>query len=59
MEEAKVYMQNKTNQVYKVRTQTIFFFDLDGTLINTDFANFLSYKAALLVVMGRNAPSIS
>ena len=51
MEETKVYMQNKTNQVYKVRTQTIFFFDLDGTLINTDFANFLSYKAALLVVM--------
>ena len=47
MEEAKVYMQNKTNQVYKVRTQTIFFFDLDGTLINTDFANFLSYNSPL------------
>lgn len=59
MEEAKVYMQNKANQVYKLRTQTIFFFDMDGTLINTDFANFLSYKAALLAVMGRNAPSIS
>lgn len=52
-------MQNRTNQVYKLRKQTIFFFDLDGTLINTDLANFLSYKAALLAVMGRNAPSIS
>lgn len=59
MEEAKVYMQNKANEVYKLRTQTIFFFDMDDTLINTDFANFLSYKAALLAVMGRNAPSIS
>lgn len=59
MKRAKVYMQNKTNPVYKLRKQTIFFFDLDGTLINTDFANFLSYKAALLAVMGRNAPSIS
>lgn len=37
----------------KLRKQTIFFFDLDGTLINTDFANFLSYKAALLTVMGK------
>ena len=52
MKEANVYMQNKTNQVYKLRKQTIFFFDLDGTLINTDFANFISYKAALLAVMG-------
>ena len=59
MLEAKVYMHNKTNQVCKFRKQTIFFFDLDGTLINTDFANFLSYKAALLAVMGKNASSIS
>ena len=59
MLEAKVYMHNKTNQVCKLRKQTIFFFDLDGTLINTDFANFLSYKAALLAVMGKNASSIS
>lgn len=59
MLEAKVYIHNKTNQVCKLRKQSIFFFDMDGTLINTDFANFLSYKAALLAVMGRNAPSIS
>ena len=59
MIEPKAYMKNKTNQVCKVRTQTIFFFDLDGTLINTDFANFLSYKAALLAVMGKNSSSIS
>lgn len=57
--EPKAYMQNKTNQVCKLRKQTIFFFDLDGTLINTDFANFLSYKAALLAVMGKNSSSIS
>lgn len=55
--ESKVYIQNKTNQVCKLRKQTIFFFDLDGTLINTDFANFLSYKAALLNVMGKNFSS--
>jgi len=30
----------------------VLFFDLDGTLVNTDFANFLSYKKAAYSVMG-------
>lgn len=31
----------------KVRKADVLVFDLDGTLINTDYANFLSYKAAI------------
>ena len=31
MEEAKVYMQNKTNQVYKGKHADYILFDLDGT----------------------------
>ena len=34
---------------------TIFFFDMDGTLINTNVANFLSYKAAILNVVGMDS----
>lgn len=30
-----------------IKTDTILFFDLDGTLIDTDYANFLSYKKAI------------
>lgn len=32
----------------------IFFFDMDGTLVNTDYANFLSYKKAIDSVRGEN-----
>lgn len=31
----------------KIRKADVLVFDLDGTLINTDYANFLSYKAAI------------
>jgi len=30
-----------------ITNDTILFFDMDGTLINTDYANFLSYKKAI------------
>jgi len=33
-----------------ITPSTVFFFDLDGTLIETDTANFLAYKAAILEV---------
>lgn len=38
----------------EVTKKTIFFFDMDGTLINTNIANFLSYQAAVSVVMGKD-----
>lgn len=41
-----------------IREQTIFFFDLDGTLVNTDYANFLSYKTAISIVMGGDFSSL-
>jgi len=47
-------MLDEENQVYMIRMQTVFFFDLDGTLVNTDVANYLSYKAAFLAVMGKD-----
>lgn len=34
----------------KIQAEHILFFDMDGTLVNTNFANFLSYKKAILSV---------
>ncbi len=34
----------------KITTENVLFFDMDGTLIDTTFANFLSYKKAILSV---------
>jgi beta-phosphoglucomutase len=31
----------------KIKENDILFFDMDGTLVDTDFANFLSYKKAI------------
>jgi len=31
----------------KINSTSILFFDMDGTLIDTDYANFLSYKKAI------------
>ena len=31
----------------KIKTENILFFDMDGTLIDTNYANFLSYKKAI------------
>lgn len=36
--------QNRDN---KITTDMVLFFDMDGTLIDTDFANFLAYKKAI------------
>ncbi len=33
-----------------INTDTVFFFDMDGTLIDTNLANFLSYKKAILSI---------
>lgn len=35
---------------YKITVETVLFFDMDGTLIATNLANFLSYKKAILSV---------
>jgi beta-phosphoglucomutase-like phosphatase (HAD superfamily) len=34
----------------KITSKTVLFFDMDGTLIDTDFANYLSYKKAIINV---------
>ncbi|MBR8709737.1 NIF family HAD-type phosphatase [Bacteroides pyogenes] len=43
----------------EITKATIFFFDMDGTLINTNVANFLSYKAALSIVTGKDISFMS
>lgn len=50
-------MQERTDQTCHVCEQTTFFFDLDGTLVNTDYANYLSYRAAIAVVMRDGTPT--
>lgn len=38
------------NIKFKITPDTILFFDMDGTLVDTNFANFLAYKKAILSV---------
>ncbi len=38
----------------KIELDTILFFDMDGTLVNTDMANYLSYKKAIQLVTQTN-----
>jgi len=38
----------------KIRENNILFFDLDGTLVNTNFANYLSYIEAIKAVTGQD-----
>lgn len=47
----KARMENSTNIILNINPDTVLFFDMDGTLIDTDFANFLSYKEAIQSVM--------
>lgn len=42
----------KNNIKLNINEWTVFFFDMDGTLIDTDFANFLSFKTAINSVIG-------
>lgn len=35
----------------EINTHTVLLFDMDGTLVDTDFANFLSYKNAIKLVI--------
>ena len=38
------------NVINKITTDTILFFDMDGTLVDTDYANFLSYRKAIFSI---------
>lgn len=38
----------------KITTDTVLFFDMDGTLVDTNLANFLAYKKAILSVTKSN-----
>lgn len=38
----------------KINTNTVLFFDMDGTLVFTNFANFLAYREAIISVTGSN-----
>lgn len=44
-------MENKNIHIEKlIKADSILFFDLDGTLVDTNYANFLSYKKAIYSV---------
>lgn len=47
----KARMNNSTDINLNINSDTVLFFDMDGTLIDTDFANFLSYQEAIKSVM--------
>lgn len=38
---------NLNELIKMIKPNTIFFYDMDGTLIDTDYANFLAYKQAI------------
>ncbi|RKD90023.1 HAD family hydrolase [Mangrovibacterium diazotrophicum] len=37
-----------------IRKDTVFFFDMDGTLVDTDYSNNMAYSDAIQAVLGRN-----
>lgn len=41
----------EVNTLLQIDNKSILFFDMDGTLIDTDYANFLSYKKAIQKVI--------
>lgn len=40
-------MENQTIIDQRINSNTVLFFDMDGTLVDTDYANFLSYQEAI------------
>ncbi|MCB9482031.1 MAG: HAD hydrolase-like protein [Desulfobacteraceae bacterium] len=42
------------NSDLRIKTEDILLFDLDGTLVDTDFSNFLSYQKAVKEVTGQD-----
>ncbi|WP_435355373.1 HAD hydrolase-like protein [Emticicia sp. SJ17W-69] len=46
--------ETQLNIINKIYEDTILVFDMDGTLVDTDFANFLSYKKAILSIIQTN-----
>lgn len=47
----KARMENSKDINLNINSDTVLFFDMDGTLIDTDFANFLSYQEAIKSVI--------
>jgi len=44
----------RSNINLKIKDDSVLFFDMDGTLVDTNFANFLSYKMAIQTVVQSN-----
>lgn len=45
-------MEDNKQEIHKIITQDkVLFFDMDGTLVDTDYANYLSFKQAILTVI--------
>lgn len=40
----------------RIEKHNILFFDMDGTLIDTDYANYLAYQKAIQIVIGHKQP---
>jgi len=51
MKQAKTMLMNIHD---KITADSILFFDMDGTLVDTDYSNFLSYKKAIELVKRTN-----
>jgi len=50
--ETETTMKDNKQDIHKIITQDkILFFDLDGTLVDTDYANYLSFKQAIQIVI--------
>ena len=46
----RTIMKETEKVILDITSDTILFFDMDGTLVDTDLANFLSYKKAVISV---------
>ena len=46
-EENKNKNEGQKSKIVYIKADSVLFFDMDGTLIDTDFANFLSYRKAI------------